>query len=54
MHKYRIKYRDLDPGCPVFTMHVKAYDRGHAEELFWDSDSGDDGWLIVSIKKVAS
>jgi hypothetical protein len=48
--RFRIRYRDLDPGAPDFSMIVKAYDREHAEEKFWDSGDGDDGWRIVSIE----
>lgn len=49
MHKYRIRYRDPDPGCPVFSCVVSAYDAEHAEEKF--REDGDD-WLIVKIERV--
>lgn len=51
MKRYRIRYTDShDPCCPVFACIVKAYDRVHAEEVFFES--GEDGWKVVSIKKI--
>lgn len=51
LSRYRIKYRDIDPSCPEFTMVVCAYDTQHAEEKFWDCGAdGDDGWVIISIE----
>ena len=52
MKRYRITYRDLDPCCPLFTMHVKAWDREHALMKFQDADPDDDGWLVISIERV--
>jgi hypothetical protein len=49
-HKFKILYRDLDPGCPTFVMHVLAYDRDHAEEKFWDSNPEDYDWEILDIE----
>ena len=49
---FRIKYKDLDPACPVFGMRVRAYDREHAEGIFWAMDSDDDGWELISITEV--
>jgi hypothetical protein len=52
--RYRIEYKDIDPGCPVFTMTVQAYDTEHAELIFWGEDGGlpdDWEWEIVSIKR---
>jgi hypothetical protein len=51
VEKYRIKYRDWDPTSPVFSEVVTAYNREHAEEVFWEMDDDDD-WKIISIKKV--
>lgn len=50
--RWRIEYRDPDPDCPIFTMDVLAYDRAHAEEVFWDDDVQDEDWEIISIKEV--
>ena len=50
MKNYTIRYRDADPGCPVFSTTVKAYSRDHAIERFLDSDDGDDGWIVVSVE----
>jgi hypothetical protein len=51
MNRYRIEYTDADdPGCPIFTTHVRAVDKLHAEERFFDSD--DQAWKIVSIARV--
>lgn len=52
MKRFQIKYRDADPGCPVFSTTVKAYDRNHAEEKFLYGDEDSDGWVIVSITEV--
>ncbi len=53
LKKFRIRYTDVyDLGCPVFSTTVLAYDREHAEEEFFDTP--DQGWKIVSIKKVRS
>jgi len=49
MKRYRIHYRDLDPGCPTFTCILHAYDREHAAERFWDS-AVDDGWKILKVE----
>ncbi len=52
MKRYRIRYRDMDECCPMFSLVLKAYDREHAEERFWDMADGDDGWVILSIERV--
>lgn len=54
MNRYRIRYRDQDPDCPVFSGVWHGYDQDHAEERFWESDSGDDGWIIESITLVGT
>jgi hypothetical protein len=46
MKKYKIEYKDLDPGCPVFRCIVKAYDIDHAIEKF---QSDGDNWEIIGI-----
>ncbi len=51
MKRYRIRYRDPDPGCPVFSYIVRAYDREHAEERFYETNDGDD-WQLVSITEL--
>jgi len=51
--RWRIRYRDDDPGSPTFSMTVKADDREQAELMFWDTGAdGDDGWIIESITRV--
>lgn len=52
MRRFRIRYRDLDGACPVFSCTVKGYDRDHALERFFD-EPGDDDWKILSVKAVA-
>jgi len=49
LYRYIVHYRDLDPGCPVFTQYYWAYDYEHAKEQFLND--GDNGWLILSITK---
>lgn len=49
MRRYVISYRDQDPGCPVFRAVWRAYSAEHAEERFWESSDGDDGWQILSV-----
>ncbi len=49
MKRYRIDYRDdSDPGCPIFTAYVRAYDRGHAIDRFLDAPDGE-GWEILEV-----
>jgi hypothetical protein len=48
MKRYRIEYRDEDPGCPVFCAIVRAHDRDHAIERFLDAPDGE-GWVIVKV-----
>ena len=49
MRIYRITYRDEDPGCPLFTMRIRAADPAHAEERFFDAPDAE-GWVIVKIE----
>ena len=49
LNSFCIKYRDdSDPGCPVFTTHVRAYDAEGARERFLDAPDGE-GWEIIEI-----
>jgi len=48
MKRYRVRYRDNDPCCPVFSCIVKAYDREHLEERLADFDY--EGWKVLSTK----
>jgi hypothetical protein len=50
LYLFRVSYRDLDPACPEFSWSTWAYDADHAVEKF--SDDGDDGWKILSVRKV--
>jgi hypothetical protein len=50
MHRYRIRYRDTDPGCPTFSLTLKAYDAQDAEERFFDSNDTD--WIVLSVKRL--
>jgi hypothetical protein len=50
MNRYRIRYKDPDPGCPIFSTIIRAYDEAHAEEKFFDTNDTD--WEIVSIERV--
>lgn len=50
MGTFEIIYRDWDPCSPHFKLKVKAYNREHAEEIFFEGP--DDDWKIISIKKV--
>lgn len=55
MKRWRIKYRDFDPACPMFSLTVNADDREQAELAFWDIDNPDDyAWAIASITRVPS
>lgn len=47
LYLYQIKYRDLNPACPVFTWRRFAYDADHAMERWFDGPA-DDGWQLVS------
>lgn len=47
LYRYRITYRDDDPGSPTFSWHTWAYDEDHALERWYDSDD-DTGWKIVA------
>lgn len=50
-HRYAITYTDkYDDICPIMTWHCRAFNTEHAEILFHDSD--DEGWKIISIKRV--
>lgn len=49
MKRYRIVYKDLDPGCPDFRMVIRAYNEEHAIEKFYAD--GDD-WVILSIERI--
>jgi hypothetical protein len=50
--KFRVRYRCvLEPDEPAFSTVLYAYDREHAEDLFFD-DTNDNDWTIVSIRKV--
>jgi len=51
LRRFRIRYRDLDPACPEFACTVRAYDREHAEIVFFDAPDGD-GWKILSIRLI--
>lgn len=51
MKRYRIRYRDGDPGCPTFTWTTRASSREHALELFREGPDGE-GWLILTIERV--
>lgn len=52
MTKFRIKYRDKDPACPVFSVVIHAYDEEAAREKFFFDDDFDSDWELVSIKEV--
>lgn len=52
LRRFRIRYRDASPEAPIFTTTMRAYDREHAEEKFWDSDSMDQDWEILSIVEI--
>lgn len=48
---YRIEYTDdMDPGCALFSMVLRAYDAEDAQDRFFDGDA--DGWCIKSIRSV--
>ena len=57
MYRYRIKSTGHSSRrfgvCEVCGGHcaeVKAYDREHAEERFWDlGDPSDDGWKVLKV-----
>lgn len=50
MRRYRITYRDADPGCPLFTWITRAYDEEHALRRFYESDDDPEGWIVVKIE----
>jgi len=49
-YQYQVTYRDIDPGCPLFSATYWAYDAKHALDRFWDS-SPDDDWKVISVKR---
>lgn len=52
LYRYKITYKDeSDPGCPVFSYSLWAYNQEHAESRFYDSEDAD-GWEIISISVV--
>jgi hypothetical protein len=52
VRRFRVAYRDdCDPGCPVFSCVIKAYDRDHVIEKFHDAPDGE-GWEILSITEI--
>lgn len=47
---YIVYYTDEDDiACPVFKMKVRAYDREHAMDVFYDSPDSV-GWQIVKVE----
>jgi hypothetical protein len=52
MNRYRIHYRDKDPCCPVFRCIIRAYNREHAEEKFWEADPNDMDWTLIKIERI--
>ena len=51
LYRFRIVYRDHhDPASPDFEQFTWAYDAGHAEDKFYDTD--DTGWRILSVDRV--
>lgn len=51
LYRFRITYRDKDDfASPEFDWYTWAYDPGHAEDRFYESD-GDEGWKIISVEK---
>jgi len=52
--RYRITYRDADPGCPLFTWVTRAHDEEHALRRFYESDDDPEGWVVVKIERVPS
>jgi hypothetical protein len=49
MRRFIIRYRDEDPGSPIFTASRIAHDKADAEEKFHDGYWDGGGWVIVSI-----
>ena len=56
MKCYLVTYAcDTDPkSLEPLTLHVMAYDAEHAEEKFYDSDDGDVGWRVLSVRLAQS
>lgn len=52
MRRYRITYRDTDPGCPLFTWTCHAYDVEHALDRFWGSGDGDNDWTVIKVERL--
>lgn len=50
LYRFKIVYRDDDPGFGEADWFTWAYSAEHAEEKFYESD--DEGWRIVSTSKV--
>jgi hypothetical protein len=48
MKRYKIVYKDYDPGCPDLSLIVRAYNEEHAIDKFY---ADDDDWQIISIKE---
>jgi len=51
LRRYRVRYADLDPGSPVWTTAIRAWDALHAEEVFWDQGPDND-WEIISVEEI--
>lgn len=49
LHTYRVRYRDISGEGPVWTTLMTGFSKQGVVEDFHD---GDDGWEILSIKKV--
>jgi ribosomal protein L20A (L18A) len=49
MKRYKIVYKDQDPGCPDFSLIVRAYSEEHAIDKFY---ADDDDWQILSIRLI--
>lgn len=51
LYLYRIRYRDADPSCPIFSLSLWAYCEEHAREKF-DTGPDEGEWHIVSMARV--
>ena len=50
LYRYELEYRGADPGCPVFTQRVWAYNKESAVERFYED--ADTGWVLLRLARV--
>src|SRR5262249_52394105 len=53
LYKFAIDYKDrIDPGFGTARVNYWAYDMGHAQDRFWETQDESESWVPVRIAKV--